>query len=295
MAPTDSAPSRPADQDSTLQGGFRAEQLETLQLQISSSIRDAILSLPSSVPTSPEPTVSLGNSSSLPQHLPPKIIASIRYDAAFPSTSSSTYRTTNRNSRILIPRLTQRANSLLGEAIPCSTRTTYSSGVRQYLDFCLAHNLASKENLLPATTEENLVYFVTSLQGNVQYRTVKIYLTAIANFYVEQGMTLRTDNMFQLHRILKGIKRTSIPPKRTRRPITIQILSEISDLLRSAFSEELDNVMLWAVFTSACSSSKSFLAVKDVIFVPNIQNPDHMKVLIKQSNLKRTRFVRALH
>ena len=183
---------------------------------------------------------------------------------------------------------------MLGEAISSSTRTAYSSGVRQYLDFCLAHNLASKENLLPAPTEENLVYFVASLQGNVQYRTVKLYLAAIANFYVEQGTPLRTDNMFQLHRILKGIKRTSTPQKRTRRPITIQILSEISDLLGPAFSEELDTVMLWAAFTLAffgflrvseftCSSSKSFPAVKDVVFVPNIQNPDHIKVRIKQS------------
>ena len=183
---------------------------------------------------------------------------------------------------------------MLGEAISSSTHTTYSSGVRQYLDFCLAHNLASKENLLPAPSEENLVYFVASLQGNVQYRTVKLYLAAIANFYVEQGMPLRTDNMFQLHRILKGIKRTSTPQQRTRRPITIQILSEISDLLRPAFSEELNTVMLWAAFTLAffgflrvseftCSSSKSFLAVKDVVFVPNIQNPDHIKVRIKQS------------
>ena len=167
------------------------------------------------------------------------------------------------------------------------------------MDFCLAHNLASKENLLPAPTEENLVYFVASLQGNVQYRTVKLYLAAIANFYVEQGMPLRTDDMFQLHRIkkniyikyiLKGIKRTSTPQQRTRRPITIQILSEISDLLRPAFSEEFDTVMLSAAFTLAlrvseftCSSSKSFLEIKDVVFVPNIQNPDHIKVRIKQS------------
>ena len=166
--------------------------------------------------------------------------------------------------------------------------------MRQYLDFCLAHNLASKENLLPAPMEENLVYFVASLQGNVQYRTVKLYLAAIANFYVEQGMPLRTDNTFQLHHILKGIKRTSTSQQRTRRPITIQILSEISDLLRPAFSEELDTIMLWPAFTFAffgflrvseftCSSSKSFLAVKDVVLVPNIQNPDHIKVRIKQS------------
>ena len=183
---------------------------------------------------------------------------------------------------------------MLGEALSSSTRTTYSSGVRQYLDFCFAHNLATKENLLPAPTEENLVYFVASLQGNVQYQTVKLYLAAIANFYVEQSMPLRTDNMYQLHRILKGIKRTSSSQQRTRRPITIEILSQISDLLRPAFSPELDTVMLWAAFTLAFfgflrvseftySSSKSFLAVKDIAFVPNIHNPDYIQVRIKQS------------
>ena len=98
-------------------------------------------------------------------------------------------------------------------------------------------------------------------------------------------MPLRTDNMYQLHRILKGIKRTSSSQQRTRRPITIKILSQISDLLRPAFSPELDTVILWAAFTLAFfgflrvseftySSSKSFFAVKDIAFVPNIHNPD---------------------
>ena len=117
-------------------------------------------------------------------------------DATFPSTSPYSFRTTNRHSRILDPSLTCKVNSLLGEALSSSTRTTYSSGVCQYLDFCFAHNLATKENLLPAPTGENLVYFVASLQGNVQYQTVKLYLAAIANFYVEQSMPLRTDNMY---------------------------------------------------------------------------------------------------
>ena len=129
----------------------------------------------------------------------------------------------------------------------------------------------------------------------MQYQTEKLYLAAIANFYVEQSMPLRTDNMYQLHRILKGIiKRTSSFQQQTRCPITIEILSQISDLLRPAFSPELDTVMLWPAFTLAFfgflrvseftySSSKSFLAVKDVAFVPNIHNPDYIPVRIKQS------------
>ena len=78
-APTDSTlPSRPVIEESTPNGGFTAEQMETSQSLISSSIRDAILPQMSSVHTPPEPTVSPGSSSSLPQHLPPKIITSIR-------------------------------------------------------------------------------------------------------------------------------------------------------------------------------------------------------------------------
>ena len=162
------------------------------------------------------------------------------------------------------------------------------------MDFCFAHNLATRDNPLPPPTEENLVYFVASLHGKVQYQTVKLYLAAIANFYVEQNKPLRSNHMFQLHRILKGIKRSSSAPQRIRRPITIQILSEISTLLRPAFSEELDTVMLWAAFTLAFfgflrvseftySSAKTFLSVKDIVFIPNIKTPESLQVRIKQS------------
>ena len=193
---------------------------------------------------------------------------------------------------------------MLGEALSSSTRTTYSSGVHQYLDFCFAHNLATKENLLLAPTEENLVYFVASLQGKVQYQTVKLYLAAIANFYVEQSMPLQTDNMYQLHRILKGIKRTSSSQQRTRRPITIQILSQISDLLRPAFSPELDTVMLWAAFTLA------FFGFYELANLPiQAQNPSsqlktsplclisttQITFKFELSSLKQTHFARVLH
>ena len=100
--------------------------------------------------------------------------------------------------------------------------------------------------------------------------------------------------MLQLHRILKGIKRSSSSQQRTRRPITIHILSQISALLRPNFSEELDTVMLWAAFTLAFfgflrvseftySSAKTFLVVRDITFIPNIATPTSMRVHIKQS------------
>ena len=62
----------------------------------------------------------------------------------------------------------------------------------------------------------------------------------------------------------------------------------------TCFLPELDTVMLWAAFTLAFfgflrvskftySSSKSFLAVKDIAFVPNIHHTDYIQVRIKQS------------
>ena len=96
-APTDSTvPSRPVIEESTPNGGFTAEQMETLQSLIS-SIRDAILPQMSSIHTPPEPTVSPGSSSSLPQHLPPKIITSIRNDPRHVPMTTSVATTTERS------------------------------------------------------------------------------------------------------------------------------------------------------------------------------------------------------
>lgn len=167
--------------------------------------------------------------------------------------------------------------------------------MRQYLDFCFSHNLATTSDPLPPPTEENLVYFIASLQGKVQYQTVKLYLAAISNFYIEHNQPIRSSHMFQLHRMLKGIKRTSSSRHRIRRPITIQILSEIFTLLRPDYSEEIDTVMLWAAFTLAffgflrvseftySGPGKPFLSINDIAFTPNINKPEAVQVHIKQS------------
>ena len=186
---------------------------------------------------------------------------------------------------------------MLGQSIASSTRATYSSGVKRYLDFCFAHRLASPDNLLPPQTEETLVYFVATLQGHVQYQTIKLYLAAVNNFYIDHNQHVTTNNMLQLRRILKGIKRSSGTKQRIRRPMTISILSQISALLRPSFSDDLDTVMLWAAFTLAFfgflrvseftyyspPAGKPFLAVNDANFIPNITNPTSILLTIKQS------------
>ena len=115
------------------------------------------------------------------------------------------------------------------EAISSSTRTTYSSGVHQYLEFGLAHSLLYKgKSFCNSKVRKRGILLCVPTRLRPVPRAVKLYLVAIANFYIKQGMPLRTDHMFQLHDILKGIKRTSTFKQRTRCPITIQILSKIS-------------------------------------------------------------------
>ncbi len=58
-------------------------------------------------------------------------------------------------------------------------------------------------------------------------------------------MYASSNSMFQLHRILKGIKWTSSSQQRFRSPITIHILSKFSTLLRPNFSEDLDTVIIY--------------------------------------------------
>ena len=186
---------------------------------------------------------------------------------------------------------------MLGQSIASSTRATYSSGVKRYLDFCFAHRLASPDNPLPPPTEETLVYFVATLQGHVQYQTIKLYLAAVNNFYIDHNQHVSTNNMLQLRRILKGIKRSAGTKQRIRRPMTISILSQISASLRPSFSDDLDTVMHWAAFTlaffgflrvneftySSPPAEKPFLAFNDANFTPNITNPTSILLTIKQS------------
>lgn len=103
----------------------------------------------------------------------------------------------------------------------------------------------------------------------------------------------------RLHQVLKGIRKesASIKPARIRRPITIQIMTGIKDvLLRNP--QDYHNIMMWAAcclaffgflrsseFTTPSQSEfdpEVHLSVQDVS-VDDKKNPQRLKVVIKQS------------
>ena len=57
--------------------------------------------------------------------------------------------------------------------------------------------------------------------------------------------------MYRLQKVLTGIKRSQMPPKLNRHPITIQILDSIYSYFQPPLSYNADHIMLWAAFTLA--------------------------------------------
>jgi len=150
--------------------------------------------------------------------------------------------------------------------------------------------------LLPAS-EITLIYFVSHLAKTISYNTIKLYLFAVQDLHRQYKSPLKLPKMFRLQKALNGIKRSQTPVKLDRYPITIQILQSIFSSYWLHLSCDL-NHMLWAAFTLAffgflCSSEFTFndkvfdpathLCLKDVTFVPNIESPNYMLVLIKRS------------
>ena len=134
----------------------------------------------------------------------------------------------------------------LNHSIAPSTRKTYLTGQRKYLELC------SKRQCPPyPVTEDNLCYFCAFLADEgLTHQTIKCYLSAVRHQHVSQGFAdPHLSDMARLEQVLRGIKIVRAKRgemSRTRLPITPAILR----LLRKAWlsaNPSYDSVMLWAV------------------------------------------------
>ena len=65
----------------------------------------------------------------------------------------------------------------LSLSIAASTRKTYSSGEKRFLDFCTLHS-THKSTLIP-TDEETLIQYVAYLAKTIKHSPIKGYLAAV--------------------------------------------------------------------------------------------------------------------
>ena len=164
--------------------------------------------------------------------------------------------------------------------VATSTRRTYQDGVRAFQQFCYQYGIPS----IPASPL-TLRYFCCSIARRVSHKTIKVYLAGIRLEHLERSCQDPTND--ELLRLLcKGIKRSQGTTRRTRLPITINILRTLKTKLREESSYSLlEKRLLWSAFTLAFYG---FLRASEFVTPDlswsNVQlNPNKVVVFIQQS------------
>ena len=179
-------------------------------------------------------------------------------------------------------------------SLASNSRKTYSSGEKQYLNFCMELQIQPNQTL-PAN-EKLLIYFATYMARFVKADTIKVYLAAIRYLHIINGHNLNLQSFLRLQYVIKGIKcsQGGGGGKWTRLPITLTHLRLFQLLLSK---QTFDNTMLWAALTLAffgflrvsefTSRGKfnphSHLSPSDIVFKPSRLNPNYMQINIKVS------------
>ena len=102
-----------------------------------------------------------------------------------------------------------------------STRRTYQSGLNAF-------------NIPPFLASSlTLEYFCVYVSQHVSYKILKVYLPGIRLDHIEQGLADPTESA-SLHLVCRGIRRQQGDNRRTRLPITINLLQVLKEQLQTS-------------------------------------------------------------
>ena len=139
------------------------------------------------------------------------------------------------------------------QGIASSTRRTYSSAQRKFLEFChWSQSVHPNGSPLPAS-EWTLMLFASHLSNTIKASSIKVYLAAIRSLHLENGFPNPLANCLRLERVIRGIKRCQGTSKRERLPVTVAVLSRIREILNF---QCYDDILLWA---ACCTGFFGFL------------------------------------
>ena len=135
--------------------------------------------------------------------------------------------------------LNAQLQDLMSLALASATQTTYSSGVKRFLNFCM------------------LVYFAVTLSRSLTLPTIKVYLLAVGSFHCRQGFKDPTHHNPQLKMVFCGTQRANIDRRsHPRQPITRAILHRVLHQVQHSYKlPRQDKHMLTAAFCWLFSAS----------------------------------------
>lgn len=163
-----------------------------------------------------------------------------------------------------------------------STKATYKSQLKSYLDFCYKMNYVA----VPATSE-TLCRYSAHLSARLKPESITQYLNVVRLLHIESGLPNPLSEDWFLKSLLKGIKRDKGCQVKRKLPITVNILSRIRAELNLERSQDL-------TFWAACLMAFYGMLRKSTLFpaskkAPRILVGDHtvhswgMSVTIKYS------------
>lgn len=191
--------------------------------------------------------------------------------------------------------MSHRAAFYLWHGLASSTRKTYSSGQKSFIDFARLHPylLSEPGKFLPAT-DKAVVEWICSLGGRgLQPKTIKGYLSAVRSLHVDEGLPFDACESETVRRVIRGIKRYHGERDRSpKQPITIEILQQLSSLAgdRSIISNASFDAAIkvaWSGFLRCgeftLDKGEKFSAASNltrgcVSFVPSFADPTHVRL-----------------
>ena len=164
--------------------------------------------------------------------------------------SSTTCRANSVPSTIHTPEdLNNDISYYLGLSIAASTKQTFSSAEKRFLEFCLLYRPPFGK-FMPVD-ENTLVQYAAYLARSIKYSSIKSYLAAVRHLHIRNGYDLDFKKYPRQQLICKGITRPQSCSTRVRLPITIHHLKLFFCLLSIPHSFNYDSLMIWAAMTEA--------------------------------------------
>ena len=153
-----------------------------------------------------------------------------------------------------------RCRELLLQGLAPSTRRSYATGQKKFINFCTQLGKVGANGSVCPADEWTLCLFATFLSNFIQSSSIKVYLSAVCALHIEQGFPDPLLNCLRLERVVKGIKCIQGVKMIDRLPITDDIMSTIYSHLKMALA---DHSMFWA---ACCLAYLAFYVLRNLQF-----------------------------